>query len=309
MNIRVNNNTRTGGQIVAPDDPVPPVDLEEYFSVVTFETTKTEAPPFSEVKVSWAIESKDDKTQFEDFEFRLNGPPLFTLDEIPADGEHSFTIHYTTFLQLQGRQSGSPWMPLGPRLTVSIDDTECQVVGWDNRTVDAIVYTELKKFISDIAELRLRGKSEPSSDWNADRIRYYFPLELVTPEFPNADMDVWMDVEFQLVHDKDGVDIELVLDFETNVIYSMNEIMITGGIAAKVASLVEDIMPMVLECPKRQIQNRFKNDLIDVPAVKNGLKTGEFYDIRIVTQGRGWIEILICKPPTEPGDSSEEVVT
>ncbi|WP_139136015.1 hypothetical protein [Haladaptatus sp. W1] len=49
-------------------------------------------------------------------------------------------------------------------------------------------------------------------------------------------MDVWMDVEFQLVHDKDGVDIELVLDFETNVIYSMNEIMITGGIAAKVAS-------------------------------------------------------------------------
>ncbi|ODR82472.1 hypothetical protein BG842_24960 [Haladaptatus sp. W1] len=103
------------------------------------------------------------------------------------------------------------------------------MVGWDNRTVDAIVYTELKKFISDIAELRLRGKSEPSSDWNADRIRYYFPLELVTPEFPNADMDVWMDVEFQLVHDKDGVDIELVLDFETNVIYSMNEIMITVG--------------------------------------------------------------------------------
>lgn len=159
MRIRVNSSSTGGGEVLVPGDPVPPVDLEDLFVVDTFETDETEAPPFTTVKVNWKIEPKDVETRFEDFEFRLIAPPQFVVSEITADGAHAFTLLRTTSLRLQGRRNGSPWMLLGPSITVSVDESNCRLIHLHGNGIDAEVFAELEKVTSDTAELRLRSVS------------------------------------------------------------------------------------------------------------------------------------------------------
>jgi hypothetical protein len=343
MKIRVNSSSRAGGgEVLVPGDPVPPLDLDDFFVVDSFETDKTEGVPFSKVKVNWNIEPKNVEVRVEDFEFRLVAPPQVKINEITARGDHTFTLLRTTSLRLEGRRNGSPFMQLGSSITVSVDESNCRHITLPGNWIDQGVFDELEQLNSDTAQLRLRSVSvpadpekpdaprervqlQPNSEWDFERITYYFPLEIVTPNFFNADLDVWMEVGIVVTHDEDtdeerdvnddgfGSTVDIRIEFDLDVDYSPLEdvlSVLTVGSTPVVAKTIEALLPLVLECEKRNVEEMTAERLLKNEFVDNALQNGRLFDIRIVPQNSyNHIEIVICEEPSKPEAPSGGVVT
>jgi hypothetical protein len=321
MKVQIHNSGRAGGgEVIRPDDPVPPIDPDDFFVVETFETDDPEALPFSEVTVRWQIEPRDAETRFEDFEFRLVAPPQFVVDGISAEGAHSFPLLRATSLRLEGRKNGSRWMPLGQQITVSVDESDCRRFIVTGAMIDPEVSARLDQITSETAQLRLRG--DLSADWNTDRIRYYFPLELVTPNFFNADLDLWMDIRFVVTHFEDDegekTEVDVRVDFDEDVDYSLAEDILSLGFSAGIAEkAIEYFVPMVLECHEQLIELMLVEQLLENDLVAGRLETDRLFDVRIVPAPQNYskrIEVLTCAVPPDTGgpsadDSSEPVVT
>lgn len=321
MKVQVHNSGRLGGgEVIRPDDPVPPIDLDDFFVVETFETDEPEALPFSEVTVRWHIEPRDAETRFEDFEFRLVAPPQFVVDGISAEGAHSFPLLRATTLQLEGRKGGSQWVSLGQQITASVDESDCRRFIVTGVMIDPEVSAQLERITGETAQLRLRG--DLSADWNTERIRYYFPFELVTPNFFNADLDLWMDIRFVVTHFEDDegekTEVDVRVDFDKDVDYSLAEDILSLGIAPGIAAkAIEYFIPMVLECHEHLIELMLVEHLLENDLVAGRLKTGRLFDVRIVPGSQNHfrgIEVLTCNEPSDTGGTaddgpSERVVT
>ena len=154
---------------------------------------------------------------------------------------------------------------------------------------------------------------ELTSEWTAGRIRYNVPMEIVTPNFFNADLDLRADVAFLVTHDEDGTDVDVRIGFDLDVDYSTLEDSLSFGSSAAIAKTVEVLLPLVLAGRKPEIEGRFAYALLENGFVENALEDGRLFDIEIRPQSQDTpldlVETVVCDEPARfPRPSNAPVI-
>lgn len=145
---------------------------------------------------------------------------------------------------------------------------------------------------------------KPESDWTVERIRYKFPLEIILENFFNADLDVYMEIRFMIQHEETGTTLDVDVTFDVDANFETGEHVLSfltpfsGAATLAISKTLNNVLPMVLDCRKTNIEANIGNHLIDdrVTTALNGLSDGRIYDVRIVP-GSGFnnnIFVIVC---------------
>lgn len=285
MRIRIGQpNELGGGTVITPVDPPPSTDISSLFELVEFTASATSAPPFAQLAINWSIRPLDRATRIEDFQFRLVAFQHVQLNDIQLQGSAPFTLMGNTRATISGRRNGGAWSTFDQAITISLDNSDCQIIEHYGPFIDGAVFGELDALLTEIKELRFRRETrpvnpqdpngpqqtivlEPTSDWTTERIRYKFPLEIMIPYFFDADLDVRMDIRFDLEHDATGATFGVDVDFKVEASFDPGEHIIsfllpTGTSPYAIAKTLDRVLPLVFDCRKVEIEAEIGRQII-----------------------------------------------
>ena len=294
MRISVSADTLSGNGLLTPIDPPPPLDIDDLFDLVIFRTSKTTFKPFEEINVEWSIRAKDSNTEFDDFLFSLVATDTVLADDIDASGRFTFAPHKNTLLKIRGRhrtRGGINTLEHGIALTV--DESDCLVREFLRDVLDGAVNTTLTGLTSQTPELRLRG--EVVSTWKLGSIEYHFPLELVLNNFFNGDLDVDIDLTFDVHHDGSESELEVTIDHSSDVNFHWLEDALSLGSTAIIAATADRMVPLILECELRQQEIQIIR--VFMAFLQRDLDTHRLLDVRVIPRGNSrlaTLDFILC---------------
>lgn len=300
MRINVSANTLTDDGLLAPVDPQPPLDINALFDLVSFRASKTTFSPFEEIEIEWSIKPKDPNTEFGDFLFSLVATSAVLVDDLNASSTFTFSPHKNTLLKIQGHHRGRGGATtLGHGIALSVDESSCLVQEFLRVVLDEAVKTALSNLTSQTAELRLRGTVV--STWNLGSIEYYFPLELVLPNFYNGDVDVNIVIKFDVHHDGRKSDLEVMINHSSDVNFHWAEDIFSFGGSAIIANTADRLVPLILECETGKLELQIIR--LFLAFLGRAVDTHRLLDVRVVPLGSPRLDIIafiLCPLPAEP---------
>lgn len=338
MRIRIGQtNELGGGTVIAPFDPPIPFDISSLFQLVEFTTSATSAPPFAQLAINWLIRPIDRTTRIEDYQFRLVAFRHVQLNDIQAQGSAPFTLMGNTRATISGRRNGGTWSTFDQVIIITLDESDCQIIEHNGQFLDGAIFGQLDALLARTKELRFRHEtvpvdpqnpngprqtivSEPKSDWTAERIRYTFPLEIVIPNFFDADLDVRMDIRFALEHDATGANFDINVDFKVDASFDPGEHILSflipplGASTLAISETLNKVLPLVFDCRKTEIEAEMARQIIDnrVRSALNALSDGRIFDVRIMPLFGGttsnYIFVIVCPTSEETNNADTDLV-
>lgn len=315
MRIRIGNLTADTGNVALPGDPPRPDDLDELFDVAIFRVDPNPAPPFSEIAVEWAIRPSDQAVRIEDFEFRILGAgTTIHFPDIDQAGRETFQLLRATTLRLFGRRrSGGGWSTLGDPLSVGIDETGCRLKVIERLLVDLFVFDTVETETSESSRIRFRHVTrpvssaspqqqfetvvlEPSSSWRSDGIGYTFPLEIVINNFFNANLDLDVTLRFSVSHEDGDTELSVDADYTFDIDFPNLEDVISLGHSATAAATARKMLPLILNCRKRDIEAAVIRGVLRIAALGAGPDPERLFDIQIDANSPERILMRFCPP-------------
>ncbi len=306
MRISINNGPNgittdfnQGDLFEFPNDPPQISPLSDFFRLEMFEIAPTNPEPFVPARVAWRIVQTDNSVDADDFEWRLIGTGGIGANDIGLEGTADVSFVRRSTIHIQGkRRSGGGFVVLGTSKTVDLDESNCEVVALSQTIFDPLVFAQFTSFVSSTAAIRLRSGAQPSSDWSSQRIRYAFPLELVINNFFNGDLDLKVDMSFGVFRDGARDVLDVTLDVDSDVDFSLTEDILSLGNSSAVARTLNRVLPLVFDCRKTAIEASVARALLDNPLVAPKLALGNrLLDVRINTDlSNGLIEVVCCPP-------------
>lgn len=315
MRIRISTGGLSGG-VLAPIDPPPPIDINDLFDLEFLTASKTTFKPFEEIEIEWSITSKDPDNVFSEHVFSIMATEGVLANDVGPTGSITFTPLKNTLVRVQGRKrSGGNKSTLGTGLALAVDESNCQFVEILQTTFDALVFAELDKITTNNAEIRLRRVPDPDSigptgvptatielqpvaTWTTESINYYFPLEIDLENFFNADLDVSLEIQFQVDNDQSGFDLDVTIDHDSDVDFSAFEDVVSLGHSATVAKTLDKVLPLLFDCTTTQMERDVLRAILQHPGVARGIEDNKrLLAFRIVPLGNfTHLSIVLCDP-------------
>lgn len=334
MKIQLTRNRQTGGSILAPIIPPKVEDLNDLFDIEVFGTrsssdvrprlrSATIAPPFADILVRWKINPKVPEAKFEDYTFRIIGPPLLKFENIGASGSVSFLLTKSTDLWLQGAKNGASNTMLGSKITVTADVAGCQPFTVPTTLIESAVINEMNNFLAttngsityrtetvpiDASSLNGPYKEivyEPSSTVDTEGFKFNFPLEIILPNFFDADFELEMELKFSVTHFLDRVELDVDIDFAFDVSFTGAEHVLGQVIASPhaIAKTIEKMLPFIFSCRKPALEQQISQLIFtQTPGFNDALTQGQLQAV-IIYPGSRSLEFTVCTPPAvQPGN-------
>jgi hypothetical protein len=181
----------------------------------------------------------------------------------------------------------------------------------------------MDRFLTTVDEVSLRTKTIPvdpqdpngpvqvvrlkgESDYNSDRIRYKFPLEIKIPWFFDADLDVTMDVSFSLENTIENSILDFFVAFKIDASFDVGEHILSAvlpfplGATFGIQKTLDTVLPMVFDCQVPAIEARLASFIVDdnVKSILKEMTEGRIFDIRIspvsATSNTNSLLLVLC---------------
>lgn len=305
MKIKIPFDRAPGDSILAPIDPPPLLDINNFFILNIFRASKTTFIPFEELEIEWSISPINLNVDFADYEFTLNAHDATLAESIDASGVIQFSPHKNTLLRIRGRKrAGGSFTTLGDTITLTVDESKCKKQEIAGSIIDFFVKDAFSDINNSTASIRLRkgvlktvprtiGELEIVSNWNLGYIEYYFPLEVVMNNFFNADLDVTLTLTCQVNHSDKDSELDVTIDHTSNVNFDASEDILSSGASVIVAKTANKLVPLLLDCELKSIELLFIREIMGL--ISDELSIHRLLDVRIVPLGNlSHIVIVLC---------------
>lgn len=313
MRINFASKTLFDNEKVLPINPPPPIDLDELFELKVFRVSKTSVDPFEEIQIQWDIQINKEGTSFDDYHFSLVSTEINLIDDLEASGTVTFAPNKNTLLRIQGRKRGvgRNLLTLGSGIALTVDELDTIVIPLPARVIDYMAEDKLKEFTSSTASIRLKG--EPTSNWSVFSIEYKFPLEIVINNFFNGDLDLKINIFFDVIHEAIGSTLDVTITHSSDVDFHLAEDIFSFGHTASIAKTIEKLLPLILDCKFKDIEKSIINELRQLIGTRSD--THRLLDVRIIVDGNFTrLEIVLSPLPAEQnprpsfGDTTETII-
>lgn len=320
MRIRIPTGRPGSGGVFDPIDPPPLLDIDDLFTLDKLAASKTTFTPFEEIEITWAISPKDSETSFDDFAFSLVTQDGDLVNPIGPSGSHRFNPQKNTLVRVRGRKlGGAKPTTLGSGLALSADESGCTTVDILQAVFDAILFDRFNRITAANAELRLRRvpdpdtppgqlptgtiELQPESEWTRESADYYFPLEIVINNFPNANLDLHLSIFFNVHHESGDSEFEVRVTHKSDTDFSAFEDVITLGSAAVVSRTLDKVLPLVFECERRHIEPAILQSILGLGGVRDALEANRLLAARIIPGEDAFtttLTLVFCPFPGAP---------
>lgn len=326
-----------------PPDVPPPIDINDFFELEELRVSGTELRPFQEIEITWSIRPIADAS-FSDFTFSLTANGENVAVDIDTQGSERVVLYTDTLVNIHVRRPGGSanFFILGDGIIVRVDDSSCDKIPLPGQVFDELFIDNVEGALSDLSTsdftLRRRkmavphqeepgsggqppgpqlpGRQPPRTQYDRVEmdveityetgvIKYYFPLEVVVPNFFNADLDLRLELRTWVSHERDKTHMEVRLDHSTEMIYSTFQEIVSFGNAATAAALANQLIPRIVACHIPNSEKKIAAEFCKVIGKKR-LLTHRLQDIYIGTaiSNLGVILFTMCPkhyaPPIEP---------
>ena len=312
------------GGVFVPGDPLPPtISTSDLFEVELFEAADNPGLPMRENTLSWRVVAKDASTNMDDYEFRMTVFGHFTLWPVEPEGTTSFRQNRDTLALLWVRKGGGSWVSFDTAVTLPLDKSACVDVEILGLLLQGTVFEQINRILNAEDTLRYRRvvvpkdpnqpnnglkktvQLEPSVDWSVQRVKFTLPLEIVLDNFFNGDLDVTMEVRFDVdvTGPESAVDVQVSFTADTN--FSGGEDVLSLGHTATIAAVLDRMIPPLLKCKSPRIEAEILRGLLnlEVRSVVDDMPGGDIFKVSIVDGGddewRHAIRVTICPRAVE----------
>jgi len=320
-------NPQDGGVFV-PVDPVPPSNtITELFVIRRFEALNNPGHPMQQNAVNWSITVRDADTSIEEYQFRLVVFGHLILNSVQPQGSAPFQQTRDTLASLWVRHGQGTWASFDQKLRISLDRSQCTEITVLGLLFQGVVLEQVRRRIEEEDILRYRKitrpvdpsqpngpheviQLEPEVDWSIHRVRFTLPLEIVLPNFFDGDLDVIMEVRFNVDVEGDESVVDVQVSFKSDANFAVGEDILSLGHTATIAATLDRIIPSLLKCQTPRIEAEILRQLInrEVRDAANALPGGDVFQVNIVDgDGNDWqnfIKVIVCTRQVTEGETA-----
>lgn len=306
------------GGVFVPVDPRPPLHpLTDLFIIRQFEALSNPGLPMQPNAVNWNIAAKDADTPIEEYQFRLVVFGHVTLNAVQPQGSAPFQQTRDTLATLWVRHGQGAWTSFDQKLRIPLDLSQCTEITILGNLFQGAVLEQVRRSLEAEEVLRYRKitrpvdpgqpngpqeviQLEPEVDWDVRRVRFALPLEIVLPNFFDGDLDIVMEVRFNVDVDGDESVVDVDVSFRSDADFDIGEDILSLGHTATIAATLDRVIPLLLRCQAPPVEAAILRELInrEVRDAADAMPGGDIFQVNIVDGGgddwQNFIKIIVC---------------